>query len=96
MKSIAFVTVLVLAGCAAQPPQDFSWYHPQGGEHLFAYDHSECQERLALQGLVPGVNVEGPFFQCMRARGYQLLGGDPVAVLHTDTEPSGPSQVSLN
>jgi len=68
--------VTVLGGCghlAGQPTNSFSWYHPQGGEYLFAYDHNQCDALLASRGQRKGTAIDGPFFNCMRDRGYQLL-----------------------
>ena len=72
-KSVAAALFLaVLGGCAAQNPS-FSWYHPQGGEYLFAYDRDECTDTVQSQGLSLGTDLKGPFFQCMHRRGYYLV-----------------------
>ncbi len=72
-KPLAAVLVaLVLGGCAAQSPT-FSWYHPQGGEYLFAYDRDQCTTAVQEQGLNLGTDLQGPFFQCMHQRGYYLV-----------------------
>ena len=67
-----FAFVLACVGCVQQSPQ-FSWYHPQGGEYLFAYDEGECASHVQNQGLALGIDPQGPFFECMRGRGYTLL-----------------------
>ena len=38
-----------------------------GGEYLFAFDQRECSERLSSVELA---DPSGPFFVCMRDRGY--------------------------
>lgn len=63
---------LILGGCAAQN-SSFSWYHPQGGEYLFAYDRDHCTNVVQNQGLHLGTDLQGPFFQCMHQRGYYLV-----------------------
>ena len=68
---------LLLGGCAAQPAS-FSWYHPAGGEYLFAYDSDECTETVAREGGELGTDTNGPFFQCMHARGYYLVDGEKI------------------
>ena len=77
IASIAIVLAAVLGGCAQQPPE-FSWYHPQGGEYLFAYDRGECENAVLQNGSELGTNLDGPFFQCMHQRGYALVDGDRV------------------
>ena len=74
MKNVTAVLAAcaLFAGCSAKPPV-YSWYHPLGGEYLFAYDHDECVGELAESGLLPGADVNGPFFVCMRSRGYSLI-----------------------
>jgi len=78
MKSVvnkplaAALLALILGGCAGQNPT-FSWYHPQGGEFLFAYDRDECTNVVQAQGLSLGTDMGGPFFQCMHQRGYYLV-----------------------
>jgi len=70
---------LALAGCVGQSPS-FSWYHPMGGEYLFAYDSGQCESRVADQGLTLGTDIRGPFFSCMFDRGYYLV--DSAGVIH--------------
>lgn len=62
----------LFSGCTAKPPV-YSWYHPIGGEYLFTYDHDQCVDKLAESGLVPGTDVNGPFFHCMQSRGHSLI-----------------------
>jgi hypothetical protein len=62
----------LLAGCTQQS-LEFTWYHPQGGEYLFAFDHDACVQRVRTQGHELGTDRRGPFFQCMRDRGYSLF-----------------------
>ena len=57
----------------------FTWYHPLGGEYLFAYDHNQCTAEVEALGMSPGADQNGPFFTCMRDRGYSLIGTDIVA-----------------
>ncbi len=61
-----------LGGCVSQP--NYSWYHPQGGEYLFAFDQRECENQVTSSGMRLGHNAEGPFFSCMYGRGYALVG----------------------
>ena len=74
--TIALFSTL-LGACAAHSP-DFSWYHPQGGEYLFAYDRDECETVVSEQGLNLGTDIAGPFFQCMHARGYYLVDANGI------------------
>ena len=69
--------VLSIAGCASNGPT-YSWYHPLGGEYLFAYDKGECESVVFEQGMARGTDLQGPFFQCMHQRGYYLVGADGV------------------
>lgn len=79
MKPKLFIVAafLALGGCAAQP-STFSWYHPEGGEFLFAYDSNECAEAVTAAGKTLGADLDGPFFQCMHARGYYLVDGERI------------------
>ena len=79
MRTIALITVALLAisGCASQAPT-FSWYHPMGGEYLFSYDADECTAFVAQQGEQLGTHTQGPFFQCMHARGYYLVDAQGI------------------
>lgn len=73
--------VAVLAGTGfgcANAPAEFSWYHPQGGEYLFAYDKGECETEVLTHQLNLGVDTDGPFFTCMRQRGYALIDDNGV------------------
>ena len=74
MKKLVLSALVIglLGGCSTSGPV-YSWYHPLGGEYLFAYDHIECVSELTDLGLTPGTNVDGPFFQCMQNRGYSLV-----------------------
>ena len=88
-KTAALVVAWAFAmgGCSAQPAE-FSWYHPQGGEYLFAYDKGECETQVTPSQAL-GVDTDGPFFQCMRQRGYALIDNNgivqvpPIEVLAT-------------
>ena len=71
------LAVGVLAGCQQQTP-GFSWYHPQGGEYLFAYDKDQCKASVVAEGLQLGSDLDGPFFTCMLERGYYLVDGAKV------------------
>lgn len=71
---VALGLVALLAGCAGNPAPQFSWYHPDGGEFLFSFDADQCRSSVLAGGSQLGADPAGPFFQCMRARGYQLLG----------------------
>ena len=64
-------------GCASAPAE-FSWYHPQGGEYLFAYDKTECESSVLAQQQALGFDTNGPFFTCMRERGYALVDDNGV------------------
>ena len=72
---LTILAVLAVSGCTAQGPV-YSWYHPLGGEYLFAYDHGECVSEMQEMGLSLGNNTDGPFFKCMENRGYSLIGDD--------------------
>ena len=76
-KILLFLTVGALGGCALKAPV-FSWYHPQGGEYLFAFDSDECKAVVAEQGLQLGTDLDAPYFQCMQQRGYYLVGENGV------------------
>ena len=67
--------VAFLGGCTLQN-NDFTWYHPQGGEYLFAYDQKACASSVTGLGRPLGTDTTGPFFVCMRERGYSLLVSD--------------------
>ena len=77
-----------LIGCSTTPTE-FSWYHPQGGEYLFAYDKGECETVTFAQQDALGYDTDGPFFTCMRQRGYALIDDNgvvqvpPIEVLAT-------------
>ena len=77
LKLFIALGVLALGGCATQPAT-FSWYHPDGGEYLFAYDSDACTETVISQGGQLGTDLDGPFFQCMHARGYYLVDGERI------------------
>lgn len=70
---------MIALGCSTSNPRstpasmEFSWFHPQGGEFLFAYDKSECESFVVDQNKSLGVDQNGPFFTCMRLRGYSLV-----------------------
>ena len=77
----ALLVVAALGGCATGGPT-YSWYHPQGGEYLFAYDRDDCQahpQAASSQVSAPQFATdaldapEGPFFDCMHQRGYYLV-----------------------
>ncbi|MEM9620314.1 MAG: hypothetical protein AAF993_01610 [Pseudomonadota bacterium] len=69
--------VISIAGCTSNAPV-FSWYHPAGGEYLFAFDKEACETDMLEQGLTLGVDQHGPFFQCMHQRGYYLVDNNGV------------------
>lgn len=77
MKNVLLVITacLLFSGCSAKPTV-YSWYHPLGGEYLFAYDHDQCAGELAQAGLVAGLDADGPFFSCMKSRGYSLVDSE--------------------
>lgn len=82
MKTKRFMIAGLLAvasvtGCAGQAPT-FSWYHPSGGEFLFAYDMNECESAVTAGGSHLGTEIGGPFFQCMHERGYYLVDGERI------------------
>ncbi len=77
LKLVIALSALALSGCAAQP-ETFAWYHPAGGEYLFAYDSDECSDAVTRQGGELGTAIDGPFFQCMHARGYYLVDGERI------------------
>jgi hypothetical protein len=66
----------LMSGCSTTGPT-YSWYHPFGGEYLFAFDHNECVSELADMGMMPGTDIDGPFFKCMQNRGYSLVEPSP-------------------
>ncbi len=69
------IAIAWLGGCTSSPngATDFTWYHPQGGEYLFAFDQGQCESEIAGVGQTMGANVQGPFFACMEQRGYSLV-----------------------
>lgn len=69
----AFTCVLFVQACTSSPAPAFSWYHSEGGEHLFAYDSAACEEQVLAQGQQLGSDTDGPYFHCMRALGYVLV-----------------------
>lgn len=69
---IPLFTALLLGGCVTAP-EPFNWYHPMGGEHLFAFDADECTAQSAALGQALTAKTDSPFFVCMRARGYALV-----------------------
>ncbi len=72
---VSMLGVVFLGGCTHQKAA-FTWYHPHGGEYLFAYDRENCTEAVLAQNLSLGTDTDGPFFQCMRKRGYALFVAD--------------------
>ena len=84
------VSLSFLSGCVAQQ-SSYSWYHPQGGEYLFAYDRDQCESASVEQGLALTSDIESPFFHCMHERGYYLVDGDVVIQgPETTTVANGP------
>ena len=77
-RTFAALSTIFLTGCAVSTPQSFSWYHPQGGEYLFAYDRGQCETHVAEKGLRLTADISGPFFSCMHDRGYYLVDGDQI------------------
>lgn len=82
LMKVLFVVLFSLAvsACSSTQAPVYSWFHPQGGEYLFAYDQDECVAELAADGTQLGTDTKGPFFDCMRDRGYRLV----TAVVVTD------------
>ena len=93
MKLLIVGAFLMLGGCAAQPAS-FSWYHPEGGEFLFAYDSNECATTVTAAGRELGSDIDGPFFQCMHARGYYLVDANGIVQEPVVTTFSEGPQVS--
>lgn len=93
----AFISIIVavgvLAGCQQQAPS-FSWYHPQGGEYLFAYDKDQCEAAVVAEGLQLGADLSGPFFACMLDRGYYLVDGAKIVKAPAEQTASIESQVT--
>lgn len=87
------LSVLLLGGCTSTPAPEFNWYHPDGGEYLFAFDSSECEAQVLAQGRTLGSEVDGPFFQCMQTRGYLLVSSRLRTVA---TSPIGEDGVTFN
>ena len=86
LRPIFVVCLLaVLGGCSAAAPE-YSWFHPQGGEYLFAYDKDECTAEVAAQGAQLGTDLSGPFFSCMHSRGYFLVNGDRIVQAPTTVD----------
>ncbi len=86
LRFIVAVGVLAfLGGCTAGAPE-YSWFHPQGGEYLFAYDKDECEAEVISQGTRLGTDLAGPFFTCMHSRGYFLVNGDRIVQAPTALE----------
>ncbi len=95
MKGHIAIVVLAIAAsaCSHQAPT-FSWYHPMGGEYLFAYDADECKTAVNEQGRSLGTDTQGPFFQCMHARGYYLVDANGIVQEPTATSLAEGPQVS--
>ena len=74
---LTFLIVGLTSACTTSPGPTYSWYHPLGGELLFSFDHNECVSQLAAIGIVPGTDLNGPFFKCMQNRGYSLVDPSP-------------------
>lgn len=90
---LLIVLATALTGCATAPLPEYSWYHPDGGEYLFAFDASECEAQVVARGLQLGTDTTGPFFSCMEDRGYLLVIGRLRTVAGS---PVGDAGVSLN
>ncbi|MEM1229815.1 MAG: hypothetical protein AAGI15_04700 [Pseudomonadota bacterium] len=77
LRSATFLLVLLaaLGGCASAPAPapEFAWYHPAGGEYLFAYDSQACQEEATARGQADSLDPTSPYFSCMYQLGYLLV-----------------------
>lgn len=71
MTFLLLIVTATLGACAGQTSTSYSWYHPQGGEFLFAYDKNTCEAQQLDTSRKLG--VEGPFFSCMLDLGYYLV-----------------------
>ena len=91
--ALLLLLVGMMGGCVQQAPV-FSWYHPLGGEYLFAYDSNACETDLAEQGVAPGTDLEGPFFQCMHERGYFLVDANGIVQAPANSMAGVEQQVS--
>ena len=78
LRPVIFVCLAAMLGACSTAAPEFSWFHPQGGEYLFAFDSDECRTEVAAQGTTLGTDTSGPFFSCMHARGYFLVSGDRI------------------
>lgn len=94
MKRILSLGIAIawLGGCTSSPngAANFTWYHPQGGEYLFAFDQKQCEIATAGANQRMSVNVQGPFFVCMEQRGYSLVDGQGrlLSAVNTTAEPA--------
>ncbi len=73
MKNALLLAFIVGAGACTHQGPVYNWYHPLGGEFLFAFDANECRSAVAELGQQLGVDPSGPFFKCMENRGYSLV-----------------------
>ena len=87
-------TFSLLVGCASHGPV-FSWYHPEGGEYLFAYDNTACTEAVEQMGQALGSRIDGPYFTCMLERGYYLVDGDEIVQAPSGAPSDRGPQVTL-
>lgn len=93
MYRALLILAVFATGCTLQPAT-FTWYHPMGGEYLFAYDQGECEAEATGQGTDLGTDIEGPFFQCMHQRGYFLVGANGVVQEPPPSVAAAQQQVS--
>lgn len=89
------IAIAWLGGCTSSPQggSAFTWYHPQGGEYLFVFDQDQCESQLELAGQRLGANIQGPFFTCMKQRGYSLLDDQGRLLSAVDSVPMSQPEV---
>lgn len=95
LKALFSMGLLALLMGCTQQSVEFTWYHPQGGEYLFAFDHDACVQHLRTQGHELGTDRRGPFFQCMQDRGYSLFQRDEGVIPGEESAVALRSRVEL-
>lgn len=68
-----YLIVLLLAGCAAQPPQEYEWDKPGASPQEFAMDRGQCQAQAFGAPGMPALQVAMIFGGCMQGKGWQSV-----------------------
>ena len=88
----AIALAAITSTACSQQPVAYGWSHPMSGEYLFAYDKRECNAQTPETANVQSA-TQGPFFACMRARGYFLVDpmtGRPLASIDDPQKRANP------